>query len=146
MTTHWTLIGDIQQQSDRDRALIGVLMERYWKPAYCFLRQKGYDNESAKDLTQGFFHEVVLNRDLVSRADPARGRFRTLLLHALSQYLMDQHRKDRAQKRIPPDKLVLLDVSDPESLPASLGELEPEQCFDYTWKVELLERVIAEVK
>jgi len=146
LTTHWSLIGEINQNEDQDRMLIGLLLERYWKPVYCFLRGKGHDNEQAKDLTQGFLHEVVLNRDLVSRADPAQGRFRTFLLHALTQYLVDQQRKDRAQKRIPPDKLVHLDLSDPLALPDHLCELEPEQSFDYTWKVELLERVIDEVR
>lgn len=146
MTTHWSLIGDIQQEPDRDRALIGLLMARYWKPVYCFLRHKGHDNEQAKDLTQGFFHEVVLNRDLVSRADPAHGRFRTLLLHALTQYLIDQRRKDQAQRRIPADKLVPLNMSDPQSFPQLITELDPQQGFDYAWKVDLLERVIEEVR
>jgi RNA polymerase sigma-70 factor (ECF subfamily) len=146
LTTHWSLIGEIHEGQDRDRALIGLLMERYWKPVYCFLRHKGHDNEQAKDLTQGFFHEVVLNRDLVRRADPARGRFRTLLLHALTQYLIDQKRKGWAQKRISPDQVMYLDMSDPQSLPELIAESEPQQSFDYTWKVELLERVIDEVK
>ncbi len=146
LTTHWSLIGEIYQEQDRDRALIGLLLERYWKPVYCFLRHKGYANEQAKDLTQGFFHEVVLNRDLVSRADPAKGRFRTLILHALTQYLIDQKRKDRARNQIPSDKLVSLDMSDPEALPDLIAELEPQQSFDYAWKVEMLERVITEVK
>jgi RNA polymerase sigma factor (sigma-70 family) len=146
LTTHWSLIGQINQDQDKDRVLIGLLMERYWKPVYCFLRHKGHDNEQAKDLTQGFFHQVVLNRDLVSRADPAQGRFRTLILHALTQYLIDQQRKDKAKKRIPSDKMVSLDMSDPLELPDLISESEPEQSFDYAWKVELLERVINEVR
>ena len=74
-TTHWSLVEKVKQQGDRDMALIGLLLERYWKPVYCYLRRKGYDNEQAKDLTQGFFHEVVLDRHLVERADPAKGSF-----------------------------------------------------------------------
>ena len=73
LTTHWSLIEGIQSGGDRDRALIGLLLDRYWKPVYCYLRRKGCDNEQAKDLTQGFFHEVVLNRHLVDRADPSAG-------------------------------------------------------------------------
>ena len=73
---------------------------------YCYLRRKNYDNERAKDLTQGFFHEVVLNRALIERADQAKGRFRSFLLHALNEYLIDEQRKETAQKRIPKDKLV----------------------------------------
>src|SRR5512137_1615429 len=85
LTTHWSLIEGVQKQQDPDRALIDLLLGRYWKPVYCFIRRKGYANEEAKDLTQGFFHEVVLNRHLFERADPNRGSFRSLLLHALHQ-------------------------------------------------------------
>ena len=92
LTTQWSLIDDIQEGRDRDSALIGFLLKQYWKPVYCYLRHTGHHNEQAKDLTQGFFHEVVLNRDLVGRADSSRGRFRAFLLHALKQY---------ANKRVP---------------------------------------------
>ena len=75
LTTHWSLIDGIQKHQDKDRLLISLLLERYWKPVYCYLRRKGYHNEEAKDLTQGFFHEIVLNRCLVERADSSKGRF-----------------------------------------------------------------------
>ena len=98
LTTHWSLIECVKEHVDQDRALIGLLLDRYWKPVYCYLRRKDYDNEQAKDLTQGFFHEVVLNRALIERADQAKGRFRSFLLHALNQYLIDEQRKETAAK------------------------------------------------
>lgn len=55
LTTHWSLVEHIQSEEDKDRVLIGLLLDRYWKPVYCYLRHKGFDNEEAKDLTQGFF-------------------------------------------------------------------------------------------
>ena len=51
LTTHWSLVEHIQSEDDKDRMLIGLLLDRYWKPVYCFLRHKQYDNEQAKDLT-----------------------------------------------------------------------------------------------
>ena len=83
LTTNWSLIEGIQSTDDNNRSLIELLLKRYWKPVYCYLRRKGHSNEQAKDLTQGFFHEVVLNRNLVQRADQSKGRFRAFLLHAL---------------------------------------------------------------
>ena len=65
LTTHWSLIGDVANDRDKDRALIALLIQRYWKPVYCYLRHKGRQNEEAKDLTQDFFHEIVLNRRLL---------------------------------------------------------------------------------
>lgn len=146
LTTHWSLIEDVKKCQDKDRALIGLLLERYWKPVYCYLRRKGCDNEQAKDLTQGFLHEVVLNRHLVERAESSKGRFRSLLLHALNQYLLDIERKETARKRIPKDKLVPLDIADPPALPQMVCELDAEQSFNYVWKADLLERALAEVK
>jgi len=145
-TTHWSLVDKVKQQGDRDMALIGLLLERYWKPVYCYLRRKGYDNEQAKDLTQGFFHEVVLNRHLVERADSAKGSFRSLLLHALHQYMIDERRRENTLKRIPKKKLISMDIDDPPELPDKSGELDPEESFNYAWKVDLLERALAEVK
>ena len=146
LTTHWSLIEGVKEDEDKDRALIGLLLERYWKPVYCYLRRKGHDNEQAKDLTQGFFHEVVLSRRLIERADQSKGRFRSFLLHALNQYLVDEQRRQTAHDRIPPAKLVPLDISHPPVMPQKVHQLEPEQCFDYAWKAELLERVLSELK
>ncbi|MFC1634807.1 RNA polymerase sigma factor [Planctomycetota bacterium] len=146
LTTHWSLIENVKEQQDQDRVLIGLLLERYWRPVYCYVRRKGYDNEQAKDLTQGFLHEVVLNRHLVERADSSKGRFRSFLLHALNQYLLDEHRKETALKHIPREKLVQLDIAEPSTLPQRICKLDAEQSFNYVWKADLLERALTEVK
>jgi RNA polymerase sigma-70 factor (ECF subfamily) len=146
LTTHWSLVEDIKKQGDKERGLIGLLLERYWKPVYCYLRRKGYDNEQAKDLTQGFFHEVVLNRDLVDRADSSKGSFRSLLLYALNHYVVDEQRKESASKRIPKDKLVQLDIANPPAMSEIVDKLGPEETFNYAWKADLLERALSEVK
>jgi len=146
LTTQWSLIGNIKAGKDQDQTLIGILLEQYWKPVYCFLRRKGYENESAKDLTQAFFHEVVLNRSLVAQADRAKGRFRSFLLHALKQFVTKQGLKERAQKHIPPEKLIPLDLADASILPGSPSEAAPEASFHYAWLSAILERVIEDVR
>ncbi|MBP7053526.1 MAG: hypothetical protein KBE65_21155 [Phycisphaerae bacterium] len=146
LTTQWSLIEHIQAGEDRDSALIGSLLQMYWKPVYCYLRRKGCDNEQAKDLTQDFFHEVVLNRDLVGRADVSKGRFRTFLLHALNQYLINENRDAHATKRIPREKLVLLDAMRLPDLPQAIVESDVEDTYHYAWLSALLERVIAQVR
>jgi DNA-directed RNA polymerase specialized sigma24 family protein len=143
LTTHWTFIQEIKSDQDKDRALIGLMLERYWKPIYCYLRRKGYDNESAKDLTQGFLHEVVLNRDLVQKADKTRGRFRTLLLTALNRYLVNVKEKEATRTRIPPDKLVSLHMADPPELSNIMTEANPEDFYHYVWLSALLDQVLS---
>jgi len=146
LTTQWSLIGGIQAADTRDKALIGVLIERYWKPVYCYLRRKGYPNEEAKDLTQGFFHAVVLNRGFVGRADPSKGHFRTFLLHALNQYVINESAKETAGKRIPKDKLVSLELLDPPDVPATVLEAGPDDCYHYAWMSALMDQVLATVR
>jgi DNA-directed RNA polymerase specialized sigma24 family protein len=146
LTTHWSLIEDVKKQPDQDRALIGLLLERYWKPVYCYLRRKGYDNEQAKDLTQGFFHEIVLNLNLFGRADQSKGRFRSFLLYALNQYLMNEKRRETAQKNIPKHKIVSLDAIEPPSLPQTIIESNPEDSYHYAWVSAMLDQVLSDVK
>jgi DNA-directed RNA polymerase specialized sigma24 family protein len=146
LTTHWSLIDEVQKRPDPDRALIGLLLERYWKPVYCYLRRKGYDNEQAKDLTQGFFHEIVLNLNLFGRADQSKGHFRTFLLHALNQYLLNEKRRETALKNIPKDKLVSLDAVELPVLPQRVIKSSPEDSYNYAWVSTLLDQVLSNVK
>lgn len=145
LTTQWSLIEDIQDGKDQDKALIGFLLKQYWKPVYCYLRHKGYGNEQAKDLTQGFFHEVVLNRDLVGRADQSRGRFRAFLLHALKQYANKQNLKEQSQKRLQ-QKAASFEIDQEPVLPDSVAQTTAEESYHYAWLSSLLEHVLEEVK
>ena len=146
-TTHWSVVDRIREADQAASPdLANDLLKKYWKPVYCFLRRKGYDNEKAKDLTQGFFQEVVLTRGLIERADRSRGRFRTFLLSALEQYLVRVHRKETAQKRVPKGKLVQLDEIDPADLPEPMSGLTAEQAFGYAWVSDLLDTMLAEVE
>jgi RNA polymerase sigma-70 factor (ECF subfamily) len=146
LTTHWSLVERAKSDDDDDKLLIGVLLEKYWKPVYCYLRHRGYGNELAKDLTQGFLHEVVLNRNLVQRADQTKGRFRTFLLHALNQYIINEERRKTAKKRIPQDKLVPLEFVEPPELPEAVTGSSPEDCYNYAWLAALLDQVLSTVE
>jgi RNA polymerase sigma-70 factor (ECF subfamily) len=146
LTTHWTLIEKVGSEEDRDKILIASLLEHYWKPVYCYLRHKGCSNEDAKDITQGFFHEVVLDRNLVQRADQSKGRFRSFLLHALNQYLINERDKKMAKKRIPKGKIVSINNVDLPTLPQGVDKWSSEDVYNYAWLSALLDRVLAEVE
>ena len=147
LTTRWSVVDKIAANGDTpSQDLANDLLKKYWKPVYCFLRRKGHDNERAKDLTQGFFQEVVLSGGLIQRADQSRGRFRTFLLSALEQYLARVHRKETAQKRMPKDRIIHLDEIDPADLPEPVNGLTPEQSFNYAWVSDLLDTMFEEVQ
>lgn len=146
-TTCWTKIGDIKTSDKaKEQMIINELLGLYWKPVYCYLRHKGNSNEVAKDLTQGFFHEVVINRSLIQQADRTKGKFRTFLLTALDRYTRDMHQKETASKRKPSGKLFSLEEFDTMDVSVDIPNLTAEQGFHYAWITDLLDRVFDEVE
>ncbi|UCG59806.1 MAG: sigma-70 family RNA polymerase sigma factor [Phycisphaerales bacterium] len=146
-TTVWSDICLVRtlDQGRRDAA-INDLIKAYWKPVYCYLRRKGLDNERAKDLTQGFFEEIVLGRQLVQRADETKGRFRTFLLTALDRYVTSVHRRDFAAKRRPKEGIIPLQDLDETSVSVAAEGMSPGSTFNYVWASELLQAVLANVQ
>ncbi|HEV3028116.1 MAG TPA: hypothetical protein VG457_11120 [Planctomycetota bacterium] len=117
----------------------------YWKPLYFFVRQKGFDNEAAKDLVQGFLTLLVARKAFAS-ADPTRGRFRSLLLAALENFIKDRRKESGRTKRGGGQK--------PLSLDFAAGEQEyvggdrrgsPEYRVDRTWAQCLFAECLAEI-
>lgn len=87
-TTSWTLVDGARA----DRAGLERLLRLYWSPIYAAIRRQGFGAHDASDLTQEFMTQVVIGRDLASKADPARGRFRSYLKQALRNFLIDRSR------------------------------------------------------
>lgn len=146
--TRWTEIVEYAQTEDPTvrQAVVDQLAVRYWRPVYSYLRQKGNDVESAKDLTQGFFVEIVMGRDLVGKADPQKGRFRTYLLTALRHFAASEHRKQSARKRSPDGQLrALMPNGMSDNIELASG-ITPEQAFLRHWASSLLDEVLAEVE
>jgi RNA polymerase sigma-70 factor (ECF subfamily) len=111
---------------------------------YCFLRRSGLNEDKARDLTQGFFSDVLLGRDLIAQANRTRGKFRTFLLAALRHYAIDLHRRDGAEIRAPGKPQLNLD--DLEATVSSLRQLTPEEAFVHAWAADLLDEVMKEVR
>jgi len=145
--TEWTKLNSIKGLSPEEQHVISErLHARYCKPVYCFIRQQGYDNETAKDLTQGFFCDIVVRRDLLSQADKTKGKFRTFLLAALKCYLKDQLRKSQTLKRSSQEAIQPLDGEHIYTIPSQLARSSPEVVFQYQWAADLLEQAIQATK
>jgi RNA polymerase sigma-70 factor (ECF subfamily) len=117
------------------------LCRTYWSPLYHFIRRNGHGPEDAKDLTQAFF-AVLLEKNFWERADPARGRFRSLLLKALTQFLHDQRDRANAAKRGKGVIAVSLDCEDENGHALDLPSpgATPEEQFNRNWAWSLLRR------
>ena len=83
---------------------------------------------------------------MIQRADQAKGRFRSFLLFALNQYLMNEKRRESAQRNIPKDRIVSLATVEELVLPQSIVESNPEDSYNYAWVSTLLDHVLSEVK
>lgn len=141
-TTSWSLV-----QSSRNVQALDALIKVYWKPLYFFVRQKGYNNETSKDVVQSFLTSLM-ERDAFSKADPARGRFRTFLLTALSNFLKDCSKAETRLKRGGDRPLFSLDFVSGESefgLEVARGD-PPETVLNKAWARSLWKHSLAELQ
>lgn len=146
-TTCWTDINRARTADDsRRRASLERISASCWRPVYCYLRRKGYSNEEAKDLTQSFFYEIVLERQLVQKADHSKGRFRTFLLTAIDHYIISVHRKETAKKRLPAQGIIRFDPDIVGGLPTSDSGKGAEHAFNYAWATSILDQVLSELR
>jgi len=146
-TTCWSeIVAAGTQDASRRREALGEIAAQYWKPVYAYLRRRGLSPDQAEDLTQGFFEEIILERELVRRADRQRGRFRSFLLTALDRYVSSAWRAERARKRRPAGPLLSLEAADPRSMPEPSCGGTPEQIFFYTWAAQLLHEALSQTE
>src|SRR5687768_1201849 len=141
-TTRWNLV-----QASRDVKALESLVAIYWKPLYFFIRQHGYDNETAKDIVQEFF-SMMIERSVLTKADPARGRFRTFLLTALSNFMKDWSKAATRQKRGGGQPIVSLDFArgDREyGIEVAKGD-SPQTVLNRAWARSLWEQSMSEMK
>ena len=142
-TTHWSVVlaaghGTGTCATEALERLCGL----YWRPLYLFVRSSGYDEETAKDLTQAFF-ERLLEKDYIRDADAARGRFRSFLLAALKHFLANEWDRTKAVKRGGRCRFVPLEttVVEAELQRGPRRDLNPEQLFEHRWAMTLLDQV-----
>jgi RNA polymerase sigma-70 factor (ECF subfamily) len=141
-TTRWNLV-----LNAHDVKALGKLIAIYWKPLYFFVRQHGHDNETAKDIVQEFL-VVLLERDGFARADPARGRFRTYLLRALTNFMKDRAKAALREKRGGGKTLFSLDFVRGEeefSRQVAAGE-PPETVLHRAWARSLWQQALSELQ
>jgi RNA polymerase sigma-70 factor (ECF subfamily) len=133
-----------RNSSTGSRRALADLCRIYWYPIYVFIRRRSSTAEDAQDLTQEFFAEL-LEKATLRVADPERGRFRSFLLAAVTNFLAKQRRKAGARKRGGHRPLLSLDLAAAEHRYARepAHELTPEKIFERRWAMTLLEHVIA---
>ena len=146
--THWSLVLRAGKNSTTGaRAALSSLCQIYWFPLYAHARRRGFSPHDAEDLTQEFFAQL-LRRQAFAVADPNRGRFRSFLLAAMSNFLASEREKARAQKRGAGRGILSLDLSAAEQRydlePAD--NATPDKAFDRQWALTLLDEVLRKLE
>lgn len=144
--TSWTLIHDaINEESPTKVQSRDQLMRRYWTAVFAFIRSSGRTPQQAEDLTQGFFCDVVLGRNLLDRAEEQRGKFRSLLLSAVRNYLADEYRMRTAQRRAPENRSVGR-FDEENGIEPVTDHGDPESAFNNHWVDELIQRTVEQTR
>jgi RNA polymerase sigma factor (sigma-70 family) len=152
-TTRWSVVlscADSGVGEDTAREALAQLCRTYWRPIFAFICRRGYSVPDAQDSTQDFFL-MVIEGDLLKRADPSRGRFRSLLLKALQNFLIDHAAKKHARKRGGNVQFVSWDdwmAEAPSQLSISAEESEKwpaEKIFDVRWAATVVEHALRQL-
>ena len=96
--TRWTLVRQAGLRSVAGRTALSELCGIYYEPVLRFIRSRSSNEDAARDLTHGFFEELLL-RESVGTPDPEQGRFRTYLLGSVKHFLARRYAQERAAKR-----------------------------------------------
>src|SRR5262245_44239316 len=147
-TTHWSVVlAAGSSTAPGAQVALEKLCRAYWYPLYAFVRNQGYAEADAEDLTQQFFAWLLESKHL-RVADPERGKFRSFLLCRLKHFLSDQRKKDGAQKRGGGQVVLSLDAQSEERRyglePAT--RQPPEMLFDRRWALTVLEQTVSRLR
>ena len=147
-TTRWSVVRSCADSAEgKARAALSQVCQTYWRPIFTFICRRGFSVTDAQDLTQDFFL-FVLKGNLLQLADPTRGRFRSLLLKSLQNFLIDAHSKQKAGKRGGGAQFISWDDWMAEapshlSVPARILETWPaERLFDLRWAATIVEQAL----
>jgi len=147
--TQWSLVLQAgAHNGTQAHAALESLCRRYWYPLYTFARRQGRNHHEAEDCTQEFLAQL-LAADGLLRARPDRGRFRTFLLSGLRNFLVSEWRRTNAAKRgggLEPLSLACSGAAEQFSQEPQDPALTPEQAFDRSWALGLIDRAVQELR
>lgn len=143
------ILGGARGETDEEKARTALshLCRTYWRPVFSFVFRRGFSPEDAQDITQDFF-AMILETNWLRHADRDRGRFRSLLLSSLQNFLKDFLTHRDARKRGGGLKFVawddwMADASSDLSIPShALDTLPPEHLFDVRWAATVVAQAL----
>ena len=153
VTTRWSLILSAANGSEEQKArdALAELCRTYWRPVFSFVCRHGYSTQDAQDLTQDFFM-TILKKNWLHHADRSRGRFRSLLLKSLQNFLVNATEKSHAHKRGGGAEFIswddwMAEAQSQLSIPIqALDSAPPERIFDLAWATTVVEHAFQRLR
>jgi len=108
------------------------LVTRYREPVRRWIKGRGFSDADSEDLAQEVFVRVFAD-NILAKADPARGRFRSLLLAVARNVVLHHREHEGAQKR-GAGKVVPLDVD--------VASRDRDADFDREWVATLIQAAL----
>lgn len=144
--TRWDLLRDLLEKSPSTRReILERLASQYWRPIFWYIRRKGYSGDRAEELTQEFFSQI-LEKGLFTKADAKKGRFRSYLLGALTNFLSKEYRNANARRYKPRGALIPIGEYEADAIVDCDRFSSPENAFHHIWVAELLEIAIKDCR
>jgi DNA-directed RNA polymerase specialized sigma24 family protein len=148
-TTHWSVVLKARSPDEAEsRDALSTLCQAYWSPVFSYIRHRGHDAETARDLTQGFF-AALLGRRGIAEARREKGRFRSFLLGSVKNFLCDENDYRNAQKRGGGQTPISIDADTLEAVLAAEAlatHVTPETLFEQRWALALLDHVLLDLE
>lgn len=148
VTTSWTqVLAARGTATTESRQALEALCRAYWYPLYALVRREGFGVDEARDLTQGYFVEL-LDKGYLDDFDPSLGRFRVFLKTSVKHFLSKEREKAHTWKRGGRTQVVSLDVDDGEGryLHEPVDRMTPEQIYERRWALTVLERTLRRLR
>jgi RNA polymerase sigma factor (sigma-70 family) len=146
--TRWSVVLRAKDASSRDHMqALESLCRDYWYPLYYFARRQGKAMHDAQDLVQGFFARL-LEKHYLDSVETARGKFRSFLLAAFTNFLCDMHRAAGTQKRGGGAAHLSIDELDAENRYAlePADHHSPDRAFERRWAETVLACCLAKLR
>jgi DNA-directed RNA polymerase specialized sigma24 family protein len=147
-STCWSeIVAAGRADTPEGREALGGLVKRYEGALTGYIQKKfqAWNEDSARDVFQGFVAELIVTRQIIGQARPMQGRqFRSFLLTTLHNFCISELRKEHAGIRHPAGGIQSL--QELEKAGGSIPGANAPANFDLEWARGVLLRAVEEMK
>jgi RNA polymerase sigma-70 factor (ECF subfamily) len=144
-TTRWSVVMHLAaSQADDARDAMTELAQRYWYPAYAYVRRCGHDPVIAEDIARSFLLHLM-DRFRAGQSLSANGHFRRFLLDQLNAFLASDWQAtidDAPVADFPPPPPDLEERYQRDNADAT----SPEQTYQRSFALEVLARAFKRLR